>query len=133
MAQSESEREVCLECRLPLQRGLKSLGLAGSQETIWCPKCLKGRDGAISPDILEVEEPNWAIVIEWSGTQPNVKEISTVRRLDPNLQGQTLTAVMSQLRQSANWRINHLFRYDANQMLEKLRRRGIQADWWRGD
>jgi hypothetical protein len=132
MAQSESVREACPECRIPLVLGLRSLGLEGSQEIIWCPKCGNARAGAIVPDILEVEEPNWAIVVEWSGIQPNAKEISMVRMLDPNLQDQALTAVMSQLRRSANWRINNLFRYQADKILEKLRQQGIQADWWKG-
>jgi hypothetical protein len=133
MAQTKSVTGVCPECRIPLVLGLKSLGLEGSQEIVWCPKCGNASDGAIVPDILEVEEPNWAIVVEWSGTQPNAKEISTVRMLDPNLQDQALMAVMSQLRRSATWRINDLFRYQADNILEKLRQQGIQADWWKGD
>ncbi len=133
MAQSESVTEVCPECRIPLQMGLQSLGLEGSQEIIWCPKCGNSRNGAILPDILEVEEPNWAIVVEWSGTPPNAKEISTIRMVDPHLHNRPLTEVVALLRGSANWRINDLFRYQANQILENLQQQGIQADWWKGD
>jgi hypothetical protein len=124
--------EVCSECNIALQVGFKSLGLDGCIEIIWCPKCGQQRSGEILSEVMEVEESNWAILVEWAGDQPSIKEISTVRMLDPHLQGKSLEEVVRLLRRSKDWRISDLVRYQANKILEQLQVRGIKADWWKG-
>jgi hypothetical protein len=124
------ERQVCSDCNLLMQLGYESLGLAGSREVIWCPKCGHHSYGELYPEMLmEVEEKNYGLNIAWAGEQPNVKEISMIRMLDPNLQEKPLEEVVRLLRRSQNWQITNLSRYDANKILEELRRQNVTVEW----